>query len=148
MTNKTFILTAIASCVWIATSLAATIPAGTMLTVETVSRVSSKDAVGRTFEAKIAQDVPVKGTVLLKAGAKAFGKVRSSRANPRKNEPLTVELTSISVNGRNVAIKTDSVEPGTSPRTAQQVRHGFTAGTTVINPGTRMQFRLTQPVNL
>jgi hypothetical protein len=26
----------------------------------------------------------VKGSVLLKAGTKAFGKVRSSRANPRK----------------------------------------------------------------
>ncbi len=44
-------------------------------------------------------------------GTKAFGKIKSSRYNPRKNEPLTVELTSVSVNGRNVAVKTNSVEP-------------------------------------
>jgi len=94
------------------------------------------------------QDVSVKGNVLLKAGTKAFGKIRSSRANPRRSEPLTVELTSVSVNGRNVAVKTNSVEPGSPPRTARQARYGHTAGTLVVNPGTRMQFQLLQPVML
>ena len=49
--------------------------------------------VGRTFEAKLAQDVSVRGNVLLKAGSKAFGKIATSRYNPRKNDPLTVVLT-------------------------------------------------------
>ena len=49
--------------------------------------------VGRSFEAKLAQDVSVKGHVLMKAGSKVFGKIASSRYNPRKNDPLTVELT-------------------------------------------------------
>jgi len=144
MTKKTFTLIAITSCAWIASSLAATIPASTTLTVRTVSSISSTDPVGRTFEAKVDQDVAVKGNVLLKAGAKAFGIVKSSRANPRKSEPLTLEIRSISVNGRDVTVKTNSVQPGSSPRTARQARYGHTAGTLVVSPGTKMQFQLVQ----
>ena len=78
------VIVAVCAC-FVASSLnAATIPAGTTLTVTTVSLVTSQDVVGRSFEAKIAQDVSVNGNVLLKAGTKAFGKIRSSRANPRK----------------------------------------------------------------
>jgi hypothetical protein len=127
---------------------AATVPAGTTVAVTTVSLLTSQNVVGRSFEAKIAQDVSVKGNVLLKAGTKAFGKIRSSRANPRKSEPLTVELTSVSVNGRNVAVKTNSVQPGGPPQTARQAQYGHTAGTTVVNPGSKMQFQLLQPVSL
>src|SRR5947207_12961394 len=68
---------------------AATIPAGTTLAVTTVSLITSQDAVGSSFEAKIAQDVSVKGSAMLKAGTKAFGKVHSSRRNPRKSEALS-----------------------------------------------------------
>jgi hypothetical protein len=148
MTKKTFILIAITSCAWIASSFGGTIPAGTTLAVQTVSSVSSNDPVGRSFAAKLDQDVAVKGTVLLKAGTKTFGKITSSRANPRKSEPLTLELTSISVNGRNVAVKTNSVQPGSPTRTARQAQYGHTAGTLVIAPGTKMQFQLIQPVTL
>jgi hypothetical protein len=126
----------------------ATIPAGTKLTISTVSLITSQDVVRRSFEAKLAQDVSVKGNVVLKAGTKVFGKIASSRANPRKSEPLSVELASVSVNGRNVAVKTTSVEPHGPPQTARQARYGHTAGTTVVNPGTRMQFQLLQPVTL
>jgi hypothetical protein len=127
---------------------AATIPAGTRLTVNAVSQFSSRAAVGKTFEAKLAQDVSVNGKVLLKAGSKAFGKVASSRSNPRKNDPLTVELTSVSVNGRNVPVKTNAFQPGSSPVTARQAHYGHTAGTLLINPGTVMQFQLLQPVTM
>ena len=127
---------------------ATTIPAGTTLTVSTVSLVTSQDAVGSSFEAKLAQDVSAKGSVLLKAGTKAFGKVHSSRRNPRKSEPLSVELASVSVNGRNVAVKTNSVEPHGPPQTARQAHYGHTAGTTVVNPQTLLQFQLLQPVTL
>jgi hypothetical protein len=127
---------------------AATIPAGTTLMVSTVSLITSKDVVGRSFEAKLAQDVSINGKVLLKAGSKAFGKIASSRYNPRKNEPLTVELTSVSVNDHKVAVKTNAFQPGSSPVTARQARYGHTAGTLTINPGTKMQFQLLQPVTL
>ena len=103
------VISVICACVAASSVNAATIPAGTTLTVSTVSLISSQTVVGRSFEAKIAQNVSVKGNVVLKAGTKAFGKVSSSRRNPRKSEPLTVELTSVSVNGRNVAVKTNSV---------------------------------------
>jgi hypothetical protein len=86
--------------------------------------------------------------VVLKAGSQVFGRIASSRHNPRRNEPLTVELTSISVNGRNVAVKTDEFRPGHGPMTGRQSRHGFTAGTLVITPGMLMQFQLLQPVRL
>jgi hypothetical protein len=144
-------LIAIASCASIAaaqSSFSATIPAGTTLTVNTVSLVTSQDAVGSSFEAKLAQDVSVKGSVLLRAGTKVFGKIRSSRRNPRKSGPLTVELASVSVNGRNVAVKTNSVQPGGPPQTARQAQYGHTAGTTVVNPGSKMQFQLLQAVTL
>src|SRR5437879_7515185 len=90
---------------------AATIPAGATLTISTVSLVTSQDAVGSSFEAKLAQDVSVKGNVLLRAGTKVFGKIRSSRRNPHRSGPLTVELASIDLNGRRVHLKTNSVEP-------------------------------------
>jgi O-phosphoseryl-tRNA(Cys) synthetase len=139
---------AIIICGWFAASClnAATIPAGTTLTVKTVSLVTSQNPVGRSFEAKLAQDISVKGNVALKAGTKVFGKIVSSRANPRKSGPLSVELASIDVSGRRIAVKTTSVEPGAGPQTARQARYGHTGGTTVVNPGSTMQFQLLQPV--
>jgi hypothetical protein len=84
----------------------------------------------------------------MKAGSKVFGKIASSRSNPRKNDPLTVELTSVSVNGRNVAVKTNTFQPGSPPMTGRQAQYGHTAGTLMITPGTMMQFQLLQPVTL
>jgi hypothetical protein len=147
-TKTIALISVICACVTASSVNAATIPAGTKLTVSTVSAFSSKTVVGRSFEAKLAQDVSVKGHVLLKAGSKAFGKIASSRYNPRKNEPLTVELTSVSVNGRNVAVKTNAFQPGSPTVTARQARYGHTAGTLMITPGTLMQFQLLQPVTL
>lgn len=147
--NKLIALTTVVCACFVPLCInAAVIPAGTVLTVKTVNLITSQTVAGRSFEAKIAQDVSVKGNVLLKAGTKAFGKIASSRANPRKSEPLTVELTSVSMNGHNVALKTNSVEPAGPPQTVRQARYGHTAGTTVVNPGTKLQFQLLQPVTL
>ena len=150
MIQKKLITVIAITCACVAASSlnAATIPAGTTLTVTTVSLVTSQNVAGRSFEAKIAQDISVKGNVVLRAGTKAFGKIASSRANPRKSGPLTVELASVSVNGRNVAVKTNSVEPHGPPQTARQAQYGHTAGTTVVNPGTKIQFQLVQAVTL
>jgi hypothetical protein len=142
------VITIVCACFVASTLNAATIPAGTVLDVKTASSISSQDPAGRSFAAKVDQDVAVKGAVVLKAGTKAFGKIKSSRANPRKSEPLTLELTSISVNGRNVAVRTNSVQPGNPPRTGRQARYGHTAGTLTVTPGTKMQFQLAAPLNL
>ncbi|HEX3282279.1 MAG TPA: hypothetical protein VHR36_13675, partial [Pyrinomonadaceae bacterium] len=79
------VISVVCACVAASSLNAATIPAGTTIAVSTVSVFSSKTVVGRTFEAKLAQDVSVKGRVLMKAGSKAFGKIATSRYNPRKN---------------------------------------------------------------
>ena len=141
-------ISVICACIAASSVNAATLPAGTTITVSTVSAFSSKTVVGRSFEGKLAQDVSVKGHVLMKAGSKAFGKIASSRYNPRKNDPLTVELTSIFVNGRNVSVKTNAFQPGHPAMTGRQAQYGHTAGTLVITPGTLMQFQLLQPVTL
>ena len=149
ISNKLIGLIATCCLCFAAVSLnAATISAGTMLTVTTVSLISSQTVVGRSFEAKLAQNVSVRGNVVLKAGTKAFGKITSSRANPRRSGPLVVELAAIEVNGRRVPVKTNDIQPAAPPQTARQARHGHTAGTTVVNPGTRLQFELLQPVTL
>ena len=147
--NQTKIITVIAiACAATSLTNASTIPAGTTIAVSTVSLITSQDAVGSSFEAKVAQNVAVKGSVLLKAGTKAFGKVSSSRRNPRKSEALSVELTSVEVNGRRVTLKTSPVEPHGPPQTARQAQYGHTAGTTVVNPKTSLQFQLLHPVTL
>jgi hypothetical protein len=150
MTKKTFVTIAIASCVWIATSFAATIPAGTNLVVRTVDHISSQDRVGKVFTARLDQDVAVNGKALLQAGTKVFGKIEASRANPRSSEPLTLNLTGFSITGRTIPIKTVSgvvVEnkANTARRAAQ---HGVSVGSFRVSPGTKMEFRLAQPVNL
>jgi hypothetical protein len=142
------VILGICACVAASSVNAATIPAGTTLAVTTVSLITSQDAVGSSFEAKIAQNVSVKGNVVLQAGTKAFGRVSSSRRNPRKSAPLSVELTSVSVNGRKVTVKTSPVEPHGPPQTARQAHYGHTAGTTVVNPKTLLQFQVLQPVTL
>jgi len=144
----TTIIALTCACVSAASLNAATIPVGITLTVSTVSLISSQTVQGRSFEAKIAKDVSVKGTVVLKAGSKAFGKVTASRANPRKSGPLTVELDSIDLNGRRIPVKTKSIQPAGPPQTARQAQYGHTAGTTVVNPQTTLQFQLAAPVNL
>ena len=148
LTKSISVISVICACVAASSVNAATIPAGTTLTVSTVSLVTSQSVVGRSFEAKLAQDVSAKGNVLLKAGTRVFGKIASSRANPRKSEPLSVKLALLEVNGRRIPVKTNSMEPHGPPQTARQAHYGHTAGTTVVNPGTRLQFQLLQPVTL
>ena len=147
--DKFIVVTAIVCVCFAASSLnAATIPAGTTITVRTLSSISSTDRVGRTFGAQVDQDVVVNGKVIVKAGTKALVEIQSSRALPRGSKALTLDLTSISVNGREVAVKTDSFQPG-SPKTVRGRRAGqISIGTFVVQPRSKMQFQLTQAVTL
>src|ERR1044072_9056492 len=96
--------------------------------------------------AKLHQAVNVNGKILVKVGTKAVGKIEASRANSRKNTPLSLELTSISLNGRDVAVKTDPVEPGVPTTTGRQSRRGHAADTSTFTPGTKLLFRLARAV--
>jgi len=143
-----------AICVCAAASLsAATIPAGTTLTVRTTSQISERDPVGRTFTGQIGQDVAVNGATVLRTGTAVTGRITASRASSRPGRgsaPLSVALTSINANGRNVAVKTASVQPqgATSAQTARMRSRGVTAGNILVTPGTTMQFVLSQAVRL
>ena len=149
MTKKAFIVTAIASYAWIATSFAATIPAGTTLVVQTLNTIQSTDRVGRMFTAQLAQDVAVNGKVVLRARTKFDGKIESSQANPFRSGPLVLNLTDVSINGRTIPIKTVSgfQVQNLAMRAGARAR-GITVGPFVAPRGIRMEFRLAQPVKL
>jgi len=144
-------IAAICACVAAPPLSAATIPAGTSITVKTTSQISERDPKGRTFTGQVGQDVVVNGATVLKAGTAVTGKVTASRASSRPGRgsaPLSIALTSIKANGSNVAIKTDSVQPqgATTAHTAKMRSRGVTAGNILVNPGTMMQFVLSQAV--
>src|SRR5438552_1656613 len=96
----------ISACVAASSLNAATIPARTTITVRTLSSISSTDRVGRTFGAQVDQDVVVDGKVVVKAGTKTLVKIQSSGALPRGSKALTLDLTSICVNGSWAALRT------------------------------------------
>jgi len=149
MTKKTFIVSAIASWAWVATSFAATVPAGTTLVVRTLNTIQSTDRVGRTFTAQLDQDVAVNGRVALRAGTRFHGRIESSQANPFRSGPLVLNLTDVSINGRTVPIKTVSgfEVQNLAMRGGARAR-GITVGPFVAPHGLRMQFQLAQPVRL
>jgi hypothetical protein len=149
MTKKTFILIAIANCAWIASSFTATVPAGTTLVVRTLNTIYSTDRVGRTFNAQLDQDVTANGKVVLPKGTKVVGDIEASQANPRNSQPLTLNITEISVNGRTIPIKTSGgVVIQNTAKVGRARARGITVGPYLVSHGTRMEFRLAQPVNI
>ncbi len=150
MTKKLFLLIAIVIGHSAANSFAVAIPAGTTLVVQTLNTIHSNDRVGRTFTAQLNQDVVVNGKVVLRAGTKFDGKIESSQAIPRQSTaPLVLNLTDVVANGRTIPIKTVS---------GFQVQHvsmhggararGITVGPFLAPHGTKMEFRLAQPLNV
>jgi hypothetical protein len=87
---------------------------------------------------------------VLKAGTGVTGRVTASRASisGRSSSPLSVALTSLMVNGGNVAITTHSVRrpSGATAQTTQVRSRDVTVGNVLVPPGTTMQFVLAQGV--
>ena len=130
--------------------LAATIPAGAPLVVRTAGGISSHATPGRTFTAKLDQDVVINGDVVLRAGTFVSGIIESSRGSrsTTSSEPLTLDLTAVSLNGRMVPIKTTAgVQPLNRAKTTRQSRGSFTVGEKIFPAGTRLEFRLAQPIH-
>jgi hypothetical protein len=124
-------------------AFAATVTAGTTLVVHTNGPISTHTTAGRHFKATL--DKQVGG---LPAGTQITGLIETSRLNSgSRSNPLSLTLTSISANGKNVAIKTDSVQPQ-SAKTTRQSRGGFSVGEYTFPAGTKLEFRLSQAVNL
>ena len=152
-TNSTFVLLAFYFLtLGQAVALAATIPAGTTIVVTMVGHLSSHERPGRTFETKLATDLKAGGKTVAPAGTIIYGVVEKSRnamGVRSTSEPLTVNLKSIAINGQRIPIKTTGgVAPETmSGSTGLQKRTGVSAGKSVLQSGTKLEFRLAQPLN-
>ena len=149
MNPKQLFLVLLSACVAMATSFGATVPAGTPIVVRTNAAISSHATAGRHFTAILDQSLAANGSVVLKAGTHVSGIIRSSRGSrsTTSSSPLTLALTAIAANGRMVPIKTTSVEPQ-GAKTTRSSRGGFSFGENIFPAGTRLEFRLSQPVNL
>jgi hypothetical protein len=132
-------------------SFAATIPAGTTLVVRTLHSVSTADAPGKAVAMQLDKDVVVNGKVALPTGTKISGRVETSKRTrtPTRSQDLTVNITDAQVHGRTVAIKTTgavSLENAfvrTTPRGVQVSTFNYQ-----VPLGTKVQFRLAQPLQL
>jgi hypothetical protein len=83
---------------------AASVPAGTVVTVRSGSQLSSGTAhVGQTWEGSLARDVVVNGQTVARAGDPVTGKVTNAKSSGRLHAPgiLTLRLTGI--NGQPVS---------------------------------------------
>ena len=145
MKNKTTVLLTICLAISIQSVYAATIPAGTILFVRTNETIRSTDPVGKKFSAHLYQDVVANGKVLLRAGTGATGRVKKSRGLGSK--PLILDLTQLSIGQRVVPI---TVEGFRADYTYLTTRRGVSVGGGYfkLRVGTRMQFRLSKPVDL
>jgi hypothetical protein len=153
LTRSVFVL--FLFCFWIlgqAVSPAATIPAGTTIAVTMVGPLSSHERPGRTFETRLANDLKAGGKTVAPAGTIIYGVVETSRNQLSRTttKPLTVNLKSIAINGQRVPIKTTGgVSPETlSGFTARHKTSGVTAGKGILQRGTKLEFRLAEPLQL
>lgn len=149
MNPKNLFVGLLSGCVVTTTSFAAMVPAGTPIVVRTNAAISSHARPGRHFTAVLDQNLAANGGVVLKAGTHVSGIIQTSRGSrsTTSSSPLTLVLTSIAANGRTVPIKTASVEPQ-GAKTTRSSRGSFSFGENIFPAGTRLEFRLSQPVSL
>jgi len=89
------------------TAAAATIPAGTTITIRTGSTLDSgKVTSGATFDGTLAKDVRNGSTVVAKAGDSVKGKVVTAKDSGRLHKPGILRLALVSVNG--IPVSTNS----------------------------------------
>lgn len=127
--------------------LAATVPAGTTLSVRTGHQISSHTRAGKHFKGTLAENVVVNGKIVLDANTPVVGVIEASRANARRSSDLTLDLTSIAVHGNSIPVKTTGgFQPEVPVKSSRQARYGFSVGETYFPPGTKLEFRLAQPL--
>jgi hypothetical protein len=114
-----------------------TIPAGTVLTVRLGDAVGSKiSQSGQSFSATLANAVQVDGNTAIPAGANATGVVVDAKPLGRfkGGASLQLKLTSINIQGSDVAVETSSVvrtEKGKGKRTGAMVGGGAGLGAVI-----------------
>lgn len=127
-------------------SPAATAPAGTMLTVQTLEAVTSTDTPGTRFAAQLVNNVAVNGKVILPVGTKVTGKIETSRRMVSSTERLTVNLIEVQAGGRAVPIKTTGARPLSNDYKTKGGT-GISRGAYKVIAGKRIEFQLAQPLN-
>jgi hypothetical protein len=128
-------------------SPAATVPAGTVLIVQTLNAVSSTDAPGTRLTAQLANNVATNGKVFFAAGTKFSGRIETSRRLASSTRRLTVNLTEVQAGGRTVPIKTTGAcELSNDFQTKRGISVSRAAYT--VPAGKRIEFHLAQPLNL
>jgi hypothetical protein len=112
------------------------IPAGTQLSVRTNDAIDSKTAkTGQTYSAEIASDVvDDAGNVAIRHGSPAVLLIRSAGAGKVHANELGLDLQSVSIDGRNYEVSSDSIYRkgkagvGGNKRTAEYVGGGTAIG--------------------
>jgi hypothetical protein len=111
-----------------------TVPAGTQLTIRLDSPLDSeRNQVGDTFHGSLSDPIVLDGETVIPSGAEVAGRVADVKSAGRfaGNSVLTLELTSLSVNGRTYNIQTNQwtrAGNGEGKSTATKVGVGTAAG--------------------
>jgi hypothetical protein len=111
-----------------------TVPAGTQLTVRLNDPLDSeRNQVGDSFHASLGAPISIGGETVIPAGADVVGRVANVKSAGRfaGSSVLTLELTSLSVNGRTYNIQTNQwsrAGKGEGKSTATKVGVGTAAG--------------------
>ena len=111
-----------------------TIPAGTQLTVRLNEGLDSeRNQVGDTFHGTLSAPIVIGGETIIPSGADVVGRVADVKSAGRfaGNSVLTLELTSVSMNGRTYNIQTNQwsrAGKGEGKSTATKVGVGTAAG--------------------
>jgi short chain dehydrogenase len=100
--------------------------------VRTVDGLSSSDKAGKSFAARLDDNLVVKGRVVIPAGSKVYGRVDSSQSAGRAfgQSKLALSLRKIVVDGRPVAIATGEFEES-GTRSGRKTARRAAAGTLI-----------------
>ena len=129
-------------------SSAATVPAGTVFVVRSLHAVSSTDVPGTPFPAQLAQNVSVKGKVVIPAGTHFSGRIVTSRRLTHSTDRLTVDLTGIQRGGHNVPITTTGAQFLSNDVRSSRNNVSVSRASYSVAAGKQMHFQLASPLVL
>ncbi|PYJ07991.1 MAG: hypothetical protein DMF06_14070 [Verrucomicrobia bacterium] len=148
---KKKILIAIASLVALAhlpAASAATVPAGTVIVVQTLEALTSTDVPGTRVPTRLLHNVTANGKVMLPAGTRFAGKVETSRRTVHSTQRLTVNLTAVEIGGRVLPITTTGAYLVDNQNF--KTKHGTSVSRVgySVPVGRHLHFKLAQPLHL
>ncbi len=116
------------------------VPAGTVLTIRMETQVSSNDAAGTKFSAKLVADLVAGNVTIARAGTNVYGQVDKSKQARRlagKSE-LAISLTGVDLAGKILPIMTTNFAEagkGEFRKTARNVAGGALIGNAIDDDG-------------